>query len=138
MKSFLLAFLATTIATSLTGCGASESLGTVRGNVTSDGQPVAEATISFRNTETGESASAQLDASGAYQITGAGGVDPGTYKVIILPPEVEVSLGPNSPPTTRQKEMPNLPKRYRSIQTTPLSAEVGNGENEINFELTEK
>jgi len=117
------------------GCSKEENLGTIHGTVTYDGSPVTEGTISFRGQEDGLSVSDELDAEGKYEVTAAGGIPPGTYKAFIVPPEVEVSIGPDVSPVMKPKDMPNLPKEYRSIRTTPLSAEVTTGDNEVNFEL---
>ncbi|MEW4455689.1 carboxypeptidase-like regulatory domain-containing protein [Bremerella sp. JC817] len=132
-KLFSLALAAVVIC----GCSKSEPLGTVKGVVTFKGQPVAEATVSFRNQKTGDSASDVLDEEGKYEIRAAGGMDPGDYQVIILPPEVEVSLGPNSPPAMKPKDMPNVPKKYQSAQTSTLLTVLEAGTNEVDLELSE-
>lgn len=119
----------------LLGCNKSESLGTIHGTVTYDGAPVTEGTISFRGDENGLSASDELDAEGKFEVTAAGGIPPGNYKAFIVPPEVEVSIGPNVAPILKPKDMPNVPKEYRSVRTSPLSTDVKLGDNEVNFEL---
>lgn len=134
MKFYLPLLLTAAFAISV-GCNSQATLGTIHGKVTSDGAPVTEATISFRNIDTGESISDELDDQGLFDITAAGGIKPGKYKVAIIPPEVEVSRGPNSSPVLQPKEMPNLPKQYRSMNTTPLVQEVVAGENDFSIEL---
>lgn len=135
MNSSLKLSFAVVLGLVLLGCNKSENLGTIHGTVTYDGAPVTEGTISFRGEESGLSASDELDAEGKFEVTAAGGIPPGTYKAFIVPPEVEVSIGPDVAPVLKPKDMPNVPKEYRSIRTTPLTAEVSTGDNEVNFEL---
>ena len=119
----------------LFGCNKNESLGTIHGTVTYEGAPVTEGTISFRGDENGLSVSDELDAEGKFEVTAAGGIPPGTYKAFIVPPEVEVSIGPNVAPVLKPKDMPNVPKEFRSIRSTTLTADITTGDNEVNFEL---
>jgi len=53
----------------------------------------------------------------------------GDYAVVVTPPEGT----PDNP--APQKEYPNIPKRYRNLQDSPLKADVKAGRNEFTFEL---
>ena len=120
------------------GCDTPEPSGTVSGKVTYKGEPVSEAIVTFISTELGSGAEDTLDTSGQYSIKGAqAGIPLGKYKVTIRPPEVEdpsTSTG-ESPPLMVPKEMPNVPEKYRTEQSTPLEVEVAAGNNEHNFDL---
>ncbi|MEW4561913.1 carboxypeptidase-like regulatory domain-containing protein [Bremerella sp. JC770] len=135
MKSSLTLLCTVALGLALLGCNKNENLGTITGTVTYEGAPVTEGTISFRSEESGLSASDELDAEGKFEVTAVGGIPPGNYKAFIVPPEVEVSLGPDVAPVLKPKDMPNVPRPYRSIRTTPLAVDVVAGANEVSFEL---
>ncbi|MHC2065991.1 carboxypeptidase-like regulatory domain-containing protein [Bremerella sp. T1] len=135
MKFYTCLLTVAVLGIGLAGCNQDKTLGTIHGNVTYDGDPVKEGTISFRGVENGVSVSDELDSEGKFEITAAGGIAPGTYQVFIVPPEVEVSIGENVAPILKPKDMKDLPKEYRSIRTTPLKADITTGENEVSFEL---
>jgi hypothetical protein len=120
------------------GCGSSDPLGTVSGKVLFDGQPVGEGTVILDNLS-GVSAQAVIGSDGSYQVTTIdGGLPPGDYSVMILPPEIpDPSSGENTAPGTITKEMPNIPEQYRSFEATPLKITIQEGENQINLEMSE-
>ncbi len=113
------------------GCGPSGPYRvTVTGQVSLDGKPVKGGSISFENTATGHAARGDIG-DGSYEIA----VPPGEYKIAVEPSLVEVpSRNPNSPPTTKYAD--NIPKKYHSIRTTDLSADVSDDKASFDFELS--
>jgi len=128
------AAFATTIACLLAGCGRSSDLGSVRGVVTLDGQPLQFAAISF-TPESGRGSSANTDAAGRYTLqytTHQWGARVGRHRVVITS-RLPASGGEGEAPVTPGRpEL--LPPRYH--EQTSLSAEVRPGRNTIDFDLT--
>lgn len=112
----------------LSGCGgapAKETPTGVKGVVTLAGKPLAEGTVSFSNSSTGNAAVAQLGAEGKFTVTG--GVVPGEYKVTITPP----TPTPDNP----APKPSSIPDKYRNEATTDLKAKISSGANDLKFEL---
>ena len=113
------------------GCGGNADLGTVAGVVTLDGQPLANATVEFIPTDSGETRSSHdgtTDASGRYELyfsASTKGATPGAYTVRIWPPESD-----DEPATA---PVPKLPPRYST--RSELTATVEAGDNSIDFPL---
>lgn len=113
------------------GGGSREPVGQVTGKVTFGGSPVTEGTISFMS-KTGRSGAGKLNSDGSFTIASENqGLPPGTYKVVVVPPEVEVPGDGTSLPAMIHKEMPNIPEKYRSEETTDLQVTIKEGANEI-------
>lgn len=123
------------------GCGGGGDLdygplGTLSGKVTSGGNPIAEGTIVLEKEGGGGSGGAEIQSDGTFTVTDKiGGIPAGTYKVAFFPPTVEVDEGPNSPPSTGFKDMPNLPEKYRTFDTSGLTVEIKEGKNTHDFDL---
>ncbi|QDS96413.1 hypothetical protein FF011L_52230 [Roseimaritima multifibrata] len=146
------------------GCGGSGNPPTyhVSGSVTQDGNPVADATISFVSLESNKSSVGKTDASGNYQLTtfeANDGALPGEYKVRVFKfeptediPAAEVS---DSSGEDVMEEMPSdysdpgaerapaapknlLPAIFNSATRTPLKATVTEGENKVDLTLDAK
>src|SRR5688572_17298853 len=103
------------VALATAGCGESgPPVGRVSGKVTYQGQPVTEGTVSFYSDAAGYAAEAQLGNEGSYRIeTEDGGLHVGDYVVSIHPP---MELGPPDPRTPQvmiEKDVANIPKKYR-------------------------
>ncbi len=115
------------------GCGGGGNpVGSVSGTVTFQGQPVTEAQVSFRSSETGKGNIATLDESGRFELPAA--LEVGTYTVSVTPPAPpapDMDAGPQPPP----KPYDNIPQIYRSEMNSPLKADVKEGENAFTFEL---
>ena len=81
----MLALLAILLPTVLGGCSHSDGRKSVRGIVTLNGKPLADAMISFQAADgsTGNSAGTVLDSSGAFLIAADKGLLPGKYAVNI-------------------------------------------------------
>lgn len=115
------------------GCGSSEPekvIGTVTISVAHDGKPVTEGTVNMIEIGSSKSATGTLNETGNLTLEN---VEVGKYTVSILPPPLPPA-DPDQPPVPI-KNYPNIPDKYRSETTSPLSAEVKEGTNEFQFEL---
>jgi hypothetical protein len=116
------------------GCSQGPARGEVKGKVTFQGKPVKEGTVTFLNPKEGGAAEAQINQDGTYAVQG--GVDLGSYLVVITPPVEIVDTDPGkSPPAPVEKDMPDIPVAYRQQGTTTLNAEVKAGQNEFDFDM---
>ncbi len=124
-------------------CGCSESLPTLQGKVTIDGNPppnenISGSTISFEPVggKGGATTYALIQPDGSYEVkTGAtSGMAQGEYRV-----RIATVIGIPAPPTPDNPN-PKLnlwaPARYNNYETSGLTVTVGPGENIHNFELT--
>ena len=112
------------------GCGSgAPPAGSVSGNVTYNGQPLASGVVIFENEKTGVGASAELDSSGTYRIES---IRTGQYQVAIQPPSApppeEMEQGAEAPKL-------NIPDKYLNPQTSDLTATVNEGTNTADFSL---
>lgn len=122
----------------IVGCQpAADPTGKVTGTVSYKGTPLDDGIISIVNYETGVRIDSEIQADGTYEATThKGGLPPGEYKVVIFPPEVvDPNPPPNSEPGMVLKDMDNIPKKYRSPQSTPLSVSVTEGENTFDVDM---
>jgi len=116
----------------LIGCG--PGLPTVEGNVTLDGEPIANAKVVFESPDR-PMAVATTDEAGNYDVNTASerGMASGTYKVAIS--AYVTKDGGNESPIPILK----TPKRYNSAKTSGLTVDVKAGKNQgVDFELTTK
>jgi len=120
----------------------------VTGTVTYNGQPVEGATVTFMaGASGGRGAVGTTDASGKFQLTtfeAGDGAIPGAYKVKIAKTvggaptagEGEIMAPPTGgPPTSEVKD--ELPVKYKDENTSGLTADVKDGDNDFPFELTD-
>ena len=130
----------------LPGCGGNPAnypdTAPVTGIVTLDGQPLEGATVSFRPVE-GRSSNSKTDAAGKYELRYVGpvkGAMLGTHRVIIrkeipdpnyIQPAEDKAEGFEPTPDL----INSLPDRYAG-RDSELSAEVKDGENVFDFQLT--
>jgi hypothetical protein len=118
------------------GCGSSKPsvpFGNVRGRVTFDGQPLANAAVMFEP-DTGRPSYGMTSDTGEYTLRYRGqpwGAIAGRHRVRITT-EGLVKDSPDDPTPTVVKE--KLPPKYHSA--TALTAEVKPGDNVIDFDLT--
>ena len=120
---------------SIPGCGT--GLVQVSGEVTLDGAPLAEASVSLTPAEGGRPESAVTDQSGRFRFDSSriAGLSPGEYNVTVV--KVEVSGLPSEPAsegsmpanldTSRVKEHWVTPRRYARTSTSGLTATVTPG-----------
>jgi hypothetical protein len=127
---FVLAFLAVIL---VAGCGSSDPLAryTVSGNVSFQGQPVEEGTITFEDPAAGQSNSSPLAAGGAYSME----LPAGDFRVSVSPPLVETKAGPDSPGDMVPKKVANIPKKYWVQESAGLAAKVDKSARQFDFEL---
>lgn len=116
--------------------------GSARGRITYQSQPVTAGMVVFESPSSALIASADLDADGRYEIADLRVAE---YHVSVQPPQPQVpnesthsieeiqaySRNPQEP------DPKNIPRPVRSTQTTPLRANVVEGENTFDFDLAE-
>jgi len=129
-----------TICSLLTGCSkAGPALVDVCGQVTLDGLPLTEGTISFISSD-GKIASARIDAGGGFRLACqyGSGVPTGDYHVAILPPPTSAARDPERMSGQgKAVSSPSLiPDRYQRPELSGLNAIVENGPLRLTFELT--
>lgn len=120
------------LTTSLTGCGSSDHppLGRVSGVVTLDGQPLADADVTFQPEGAGRASVGTTDAEGQYELVYLNDVDGaivGSNRVLIT--TFRDGADDGSTPSVPEK----LPKRYHS--ESEVTVEVAKGSNTFDFEL---
>lgn len=129
----------------LVGCGGPSGpdrgpLGTLSGMVTFDGVPLDEGDLYLQHKDGAGAGGggAEIQTGGIFDVAGgqAGGIPVGTYVVWVSPPEVEVPGVGADPSYLEEKEMPNMPQKYRSKTTSGLTVEIAAGENVQDFDLT--
>ena len=118
------------------GCQKGPVKAEVHGKITFKSQPVKEGTVTFLNTKEGGAAEAQINSDGTYAVEGGAVV--GDYGKVEIKPLMEMKdTDPGkTPPSKVEKAAPDIPAKYRQQGTTPLSASVKPGKNEINFNMT--
>ena len=129
-SSFLLAALAIAA-----GCTSSGNLPTspVKGRVTYRGKPVPNGTVMFVP-ETGPAATGELTKDGTFVLTtysNGDGAVLGMHKVAITALQDTSGLSPEQSGTPA----PLVPEKYLGQDTSGLTFEVKEGENEANFTL---
>lgn len=121
----------------LSGCGSSRDAA-VHGAVTLDGKPLANANgeVQFHSLGGGGTAYGRLDAAGNYELqTGTDtGLDPGEYKVTVVGREPF----PENLPTGTTPPIPKriTPELYGSLESTPFTFTVKEGDNAIDLAMT--
>ena len=106
------------------GCGSDgPPVGSVSGKVTYEGQPLTDGTVTFVDEKIGSGASAELDASGSYQLPS---VRIGEYTVAVhrRPP----------PPGGKFVKL-DIPDKYQDLESSGLTVTVEEGKNVADFDL---
>jgi hypothetical protein len=133
LRRAALAAIAAKLVFAAAGCESKSPAGDLKGQVTFQGKPVTEGTVTLLNPTEGGAFEAQINSDGRYAV---GGVTPGEFLVVITPPVEIVDTDPGkSPPAPVEKAAPNIPRKYRMQGTTPFKAAVQAGPNELNFEM---
>lgn len=122
----------TAVAMGMTGCAGGGNVAPVTGTVTMDGEPLANATVTFMPQDEGGSSYGLTDTAGAYTLTYGReqeGAEIGEHKVMIT---TETSGDPDAdPPIAASPE--TVPAEYNSATT--LTATVEPGGSTIDFDL---
>lgn len=122
------------------GCGGSTGNNpdfAVSGKVTFAGEAVTEGIVVFELADQGAAINAALGVEGAYTVTTPpGGMPAGSYKVSIQPVPVEMPTDADAEPPP-PNDPANIPEKYRSAETSGLTADVKAGDNTFDFEMTE-
>ena len=120
-----------------TGCGQKTQMGRVTGTVTHKGQPVTEGVVQFLP-ERGPMAFGPLDSAGRFTLTTRTpdeGVTAGKSRVSVF---LAIPGDGDLPPGWKPPDPASIPKKYRDVNTSPLTAEVVAGQvNEFTFELSD-
>ncbi|MCC9605854.1 carboxypeptidase-like regulatory domain-containing protein [Blastopirellula sp. JC732] len=136
----------------VSGCGDSK-LQPLQGSVTLDGEPLADAAISFSPVEGGRPASGKSDAGGQFTIasyTANDGLPPGSYKVTIV--KISTKKQAEAAPSEDENETPEnaamgnieqgvtfiTPIKYSSPLTTDLIVDVAPGMEPVKLDITSK
>lgn len=125
------------IVLSVAGCFQSgPPISEVSGKVSFQGEPVTEGIVNFVS-ESGFGVRATLNNDGSYRLRShhGNGIPLDTYKVSIAPPRFDPVPADLSKPPPRQPEYPNIPQRYRSLQSSGLVAQVGAEANVFDFDM---
>lgn len=116
------------------GCSSGPATGEVNGKVTFKGQPVTEGFVTFMNPNEGGAGEGKIGPDGSYAVVGKLVV--GEYIAVVSPPMHIVDTDPGkSPPAPVEKNVKNIPVKYRQQGTTPFKFPVKEGKNEINLEM---
>ncbi len=122
-----LALLCVALVTCL-GCGSSKPVGMVKGTVTLDGQPYADAAVVFLSMNSGQGGSADIQAGGTFQLPSPLPVD--TYTVYLAPKAADASDEPK--PVTIDAAVPD---KYWNEAASDIKIEVKEGENNVQVPL---
>jgi hypothetical protein len=120
----------------IVGCGGARTT-PVEGVVLLDGKPLAGASIQFVPQEKGRQATAETDASGQFAMSTQqprDGVLPGTYKVVISPPNgpadttqyasADQAMAAAMKAPAKKPAAPPFPQKYSRPDQTPITQEV--------------
>ena len=125
------------------GCGGGDELdlgltGTISGTVSHKGQPLTTGRIQFYSVEKSTGGGADLGSDGTYTIETP--LPVGSYVVTVHP----VAAKDMPPPPDPLSEAPSAPAqpppfaaKYASMDDSPLTADIEEGENSKDFDLTE-
>lgn len=119
------------------GCGKSAPVtGKVAGKLTYKGQPVSDALVIFESAETQRTITAPVKADGTYEVVIAGGegLPVGNYQVWVTPPPHSIPMEQfKTPPPPKQ--YPNIPQKFREPETSGLTLQVVNGQNNYDIAM---
>jgi hypothetical protein len=107
----------------------------VRGKVTYQGKAVTSGTVTFVPDAGGPPATGEIQPDGTFTLTtyktGDGAVL-GKHKVFVV--AMEDTSG-KLPEERKALPAPTIPNKYTSLATSPLTAEVGDKDNTVQFDL---
>ena len=126
------------------GCGdPGPPRGTIRGQVTYNGQPLSSGSVVFDNPQLGVSQVATLQPDGTYEMSThhGRGIRVGSYRVAIKPDSIgsgEAPLAANPAQAGAPSSRSSIPPKYGHPATSPLSIVVKEGKNpDADFKLVD-
>jgi len=139
----------------MTGCGGGAKFSTelVEGVVTLDGEPLADAAVTFSPAtgSEGTTATGKTDASGKYVLTAmqggkdGGGTTVGKYNISVFKEaatktytQQEIEKASNDGVSLDMGYKLLVPQKYTSVTKSGLTAEIVKGKNTVNLELKSK
>ncbi len=122
----------------LAGCGDADvrPSASISGQILLDGVPLRDGSVQFTSPKTGETAYANLDGDGRYQVTFPR-ADVGAEYEVTVGVTVEEDLDPVAITRNRSKgPLTLVPRKYSDRTTSGLTATITTaGENQFDFEL---
>jgi hypothetical protein len=103
----------------------------ISGKVAFQGQPVEEGVITFSEPTTGQVNEGPLGSGGVYSTE----LPAGSYKVSVSPPLVQSKPTADTPPDWVEKNVNNIPKKYRRQETSGLTADIAKDKRTFDFDL---
>jgi hypothetical protein len=118
------------------GCNSGPETGEVSGTVTFKGQPVKEGALTFmKQGGNGGNYEADIRPDGKFAVVGR--VEVGEYKIEVRPlMELKDTDPGKTPKSMVEKNVPDVPRKYRQQGTTPLKETVKRGKNDFKFDMT--
>ena len=98
-------------------------MSSLKGTVTYQGQPVADAKVQVQSGKTGAAGMGRTDAAGNYAIETP--LPLGQYVVTVVPVAAPVPAPP--PPNYVPQDNPKIPKKYRTAATSGLTWDAKKG-----------
>lgn len=102
--------------------------GTVSGRVNLAGDALTEGRVNFLSEELGVGAGGDIQPDGTYSLEGP--LPTASYKVFI-----SFAIAPTDLGTSVEDVKKSVPEKYQNLATSPLTADVGVGVNEMVFDL---
>lgn len=144
-KGCLFATLAVALFATIPGCGGEPGMARVKGRITYKGKPVTTGEVFFTPEEAGKrGAKSVIDSSGNYVLTTyerGDGAYSGKHKVSVISQGPDKPIPPKMKGRMMEEDMqgtgdPLIPRKYFSVQTSGLGAEVVDGKSNIfDFDL---
>ena len=133
LSDSLYIWLVTCCVVTVAGCGKADKFPRykISGKITFQSKPVEEGTITFEDPTTGQVNSGALGSGGAYSTE----LPAGSFKVSVTPPLVETKGTGDSPPDMVEKNVANIPKKYRRQESSGLTADVAKDKRAFDFDL---
>lgn len=126
-------FICAALCSLLVGCTSSNGPPRykISGKVTFQGQAVEEGNITFADPASGQVNEGPLGSGGTYSTE----LPAGSYKVSIAPPLVEMKSTADTPPDLVEKNVKNIPKKYRRQESSGFTADVAKDKRTFDFDL---
>lgn len=115
----------------LPSCSSEPPMASASGVVSLDGKPLKMGRVGFLSKETGKGASAKIGPTGEFSLDSP--VPPGSYTVTVIPPETAPPV--EGEPVTPEPTFEGFPKKYRSAETSDLTVDVQEGENQFEIKM---